>query len=169
MNIKNIGIALLVLAALFSSGCGADVGLGRPPGAEPTTDIPTQTRGRFISTLPAQELNDGECAIFLWGEQTTRPLVFTQNIQMDWASALIDQRDIKVARTEASEIVIPGFFARQRFQARNVTLDVRLKPEDGRNLYEGIKIPSGIISVRKKDGTENIMSVSGLLGCKIES
>ncbi len=170
MNITSeIGkIMLFLIAALFLTACGADVGLGRPPGV--TQAVPENARpNNVISTLPPLEMKQGECAIFLWAEESARPLVFTQNIATDQATVLINGQSIGVKRDQASEIVIPGFFARQSFSSREMSLNVRLKPGPARNLYEGIKIPSGILTTKNEDKSENIIAVSGLLGCNLDT
>jgi hypothetical protein len=64
-------------------------------------------------------------------------------------------------RSPASEYLL------QNFKTDNMEFSVRLKPEAGRNLYEGIKIPSGVLTVRNKDQSQNIIAVSGLLGCNL--
>jgi len=80
---------------------------------------------------------------------------------------LIDNQSVDLGREQATDMVIPGFYARQNFKTETMELSVRLKPEEGRNLYEGIKIPSGILSLRNDDQSENIIAVSGLLGCNL--
>ncbi len=162
---------LLLLAAVCLSlaACGADIGLGKPPGTtRSVVSTDEKIKSDRLSTLPAQKLDKGECAIFLWSENVGRPLVFAQNIKTDKASLLINKAAMTLNRKEATAPVIPGFFAKQSFSNDEIYLDVRLRSEAGRNLYEGIKIPSGILTVRNPDRSENIISVSGLLGCNLD-
>lgn len=121
-----------------------------------------------LRSLPAQELSKGECAVFLWGTESTRPLVFTQTIKTGNAKALIDNAAVSLIRIEASNIIIPGFYENQTFSFDLGSVNIKLRPDGDRNLYEGIKIPSGIMSIKRNDKSENIISVSGLLGCNLD-
>lgn len=127
----------------------------------------TEDQKELIS-LPAQELVKGECAIFLWGKENSRPLVFSQTIKSGDAIALIDNSANTLIRQQASDLVIPGFYENQTFSFDRGIVSIKLRPEASRNLYEGIKIPSGIMNIKKNDGSENIVSVSGLLGCNLD-
>lgn len=170
MNKNNFFKLLSFIAFVgFLSACGANVGMGRPPSAKSQTAAQRVGSSEMMSSLPAQELEKGACVIFLWGMESSRPLIFTQNVSTDSAFALIDNKRILITRDQASELVIPGFYARQRFLSGGMSIDVRLKPGEGRNLYEGIKIPTGILSIKKADGSETIVSASGLLGCNFDN
>lgn len=169
---------LLSLIVLTLAGCSAKVGLGHPPGMRgagpgpgPVTSAraSSSVRATVLLTLPPQEMNKGECTIFLWAKQDNRPLVFTQNIATDQAKVLVSGQALIMKRDQASEAVLPGFYARQHYVGNNVILDIRLVPDEGRNLYEGIKIPNGIMTVKNADKSETIISVSGLLGCNLEN
>lgn len=167
-NMRDFGAITFI--TLLLGACGVEAGLGKLPSARQTlASQENNAGGSSLSTLPPREMNTGECAVFLWSEENSRPLVYVQNIATDQSTMLIDRKSVELARNQASEMIIPGFYARQVFTANNVHLSVRLRPDAGRNLYEGIKIPSGILTVRRDDQSENIMSVSGLLGCNIGS
>jgi len=144
-------------------------GAGPGPGPAAPARASSSVRATMLLTLPPQEMNKGECTIFLWAKQDNRPLVFTQNIATDQAKVLISGQALIMKRDQASEAVLPGFYTRQHYSGNNVTLDIRLIPGEGRNLYEGIKIPNGIMTVKNADKSESIISVSGLLGCNLEN
>ncbi len=162
--------ALIIPFALFVGACGVDMGIGPHPSLrQPDVANVNVNNSEKMASLPPREMAKGECAVFLWSEESARPLVYVQNIATDYSTMLIDNQSVDLGREQASDMVIPGFFARQNFKSDNMELSVRLKPEQGRNLYEGIKIPSGILTVKKEDHSQNIVAVSGLLGCNLES
>lgn len=162
-------IAGLLPVALIVSACGVDVGVGphpslRQPAAVTAEENDDQTQ---ITSLPPREMQEGECTVFLWSEENSRPLVYVQNIAAEHSTMLINSRSVDLERQQASDMIIPGFYARQSFTSDTAELTVRLKPEAGRNLYEGIKIPAGILTVKNQDQSQSIVSVSGLLGCNL--
>ena len=160
--------AATILTMMLALGaCGTKVGLGNPQGMPNETTSSASNASSSISTLPPLQMKKGQCAIFLWSEESSRPLVFTQDIATEHATILIDGTSNRLNRDQSTEMIIPGFFARQEFSDDTMKMSVRLKVDQGRNLYEGIKIPSGILSVKKNDDSENIISVSGLLGCNL--
>jgi hypothetical protein len=46
---------------------------------------------------------------------------------------------------------------------------VRINPNPVRNIYEGIKIPTGVITIEDANGSRSIIPVSGMLGCNLEN
>ena len=158
------GLGAAVPIALLLTSCGVDVGVGPHPSLRQPAAVQQLPNNTQMTSLPPRQMAQGECALFLWSEESSRPLVFVQNIANDHTTMLIDNQSVDLGREQATDMVIPGFYARQNFKTETMELSVRLKPEDGRNLYEGIKIPSGILSLRNDDQSENIIAVSGLLG-----
>lgn len=128
-----------------------------------------QVAPTVLSSLPAQKMDKGECITFLWAEQANRPLIFTHNIKDDSATILIGQESVNAIRTNAKDNIIPAFYANQVYKAENSSIEVKLKPEQAHNIYEGIKIPAGLISIQRPDGSQDIIPVSGMLGCNMES
>lgn len=169
ITVKLKTITTLAMLTTLISACGSNVGIGPHPSLRQTEVSPERMPDTRLATLPPREMAKGECAVFLWSEESSRPLVFVQNIATNQSTMLIDHQQVDFDRSQASDMIIPGFFARQNFSTDKMQLSVRLRPEDGRNLYEGIKIPSGIITVTNDDQSENIVAVSGLLGCNLQS
>ncbi len=160
-------IELIVPVVILLSACGVDVGVGPHPSLRQPASIQPNGTGAVLTTLPPREMEKGECAVFLWSEESSRPLVYVQNIASEQSTMLINQKSVDLARDGASDMIIPGFYAQQSFKSDTTELIVRLKPEVGRNLYEGIKIPSGVLTVKNQDQSQNILAVSGLLGCNL--
>ena len=61
------------------------------------------------------------------------------------------------------------FYKKQTFTANNKTIEVRINPYPVRNIYEGIKIPTGVITIEDANGSRSIIPVSGMLGCNLEN
>ncbi|MCC3861752.1 hypothetical protein [Pseudemcibacter aquimaris] len=158
---KNNTLLKIMIGALpiVLTACGGD-------GVFQTTQ---PTAPENVSTLPAQSMEKGECITFLWAEQVNRPLIFTHNIKDDSATILINQQSVTGTRTSVEGSVIPGFFTSQSYKANDAVIDIKLKPDAAQNIYEGIKIPSGLITIKSQDGSQNIIPVSGMLGCNMDS
>lgn len=126
----------------------------------------SQARGTSAGLGP-RSLNVGECGLFLWATTgTQRPLIFFRRSDQATADILIAGATTVMRVDTENQSIIPGFFAEQQFKNADYTVRVRVQPENSRNLVQGIKIPSGVISYTGLNGT--IMTpVSGLFGCKI--
>ena len=44
-----------------------------------------------------------------------------------------------------------------------------LRQANEMNIYEGIKIPTGVITIEDANGSRSIIPVSGMLGCNLEN
>ena len=122
-----------------------------------------------LNTLPAQTMDKGECVTFLWAEQTNRPLIYTQNMNSSNATLLIENKSVSAPRSSAEENIVAGFYKKQTFTADSKTIEVRINPNPVRNIYEGIKIPTGVITIEDANGSRSIIPVSGMLGCNLEN
>lgn len=122
-----------------------------------------------LRTLPAQTMDKGECVTFLWAEQTNRPLIYTHNMNSTNATILIDNKSVSAPRSTADENIVAGFYKKQTFKVDNKNVEVRINPDPVRNIYEGIKIPTGVITIEDADGSRSIIPVSGMLGCNLEN
>lgn len=136
------------------------------PATKPTN---ASSASATLKSLPAQTMDKGECVTFLWADQTNRPLIYSQNMNSDDATFLIDNKSVSAVRASAEENVMAGFYKKQTFIVDNNNIEVRINPEPVRNIYEGIKIPTGVIIIENVDGSRSIIPVSGMLGCNLEN
>lgn len=118
-----------------------------------------------VGRLPAQELGDNECGLFLWLRREDVPLVFFQHsdgrayMAVDGAVHLLD-------RTVAEEPVGLQYYRKQVFAASGLTVSVAVNPEAAPSLPKGLKVPNGTISLEVDGGWAAALPVAGLIGCK---
>jgi|GEM_PF-987874 hypothetical protein len=161
INKKQRFMVLFAVMPLLLSSC-AELGAMSEP-SNNSNAVPV------LNSLPALTMEKGECITFLWAEQTNRPLIYTQNMNGDEATLLIDNKPVSATRTSADENVIAGFYRKQMYVVDGKTIEVRINPDPVRNIYEGIKIPNGVITIESTDGGRSIIPVSGMLGCNLEN
>lgn len=116
--------------------------------------------------LSAQELAVGQCGLFLWGRTDGRPLQLFQNVTTGALKLAFIDGEQQVRVTRQARPIVDRFYADQGMVAGEVTIDIDLRPEAGRNLVRGIKIPKGQIAVMAPDGTRTLIAVTGLFGCR---
>lgn len=128
------------------------------------TEIANQ---RFLAQkgLPAQKLDRGACAMFLWGAGQGRPLQFFQDASLGDARLAISPEKL-ATRISGTAPVVEGLFAKQTFELDGLDISVVVKPANSRNVLKGIPIPTGRMVVREADGRETILPVAGLFGCR---
>ncbi len=128
------------------------------------TEIPNQ---RFLvqKGLPAQQLDRGACAMFLWGAGQGRPLQFYQDASVGDARLAISP-DRLATRTSGTSPVVEGLFANQTFKLNELEISVMVRPSTSRNVLKGIPIPTGRMVIKEADGRETILPVAGLFGCR---
>lgn len=115
--------------------------------------------------LGPQNLQIGQCGLFLWGQGEGRPLQFFQNTSTK--QVVIPFRPgSNVTRRATNRQITDGFFAEQVFEVDGLTMEVSLRVEDGRNVLKGIAVQSGRIVLAEASGRETILPVVGLFGCR---
>ncbi len=160
-KIKN---ALMVLAIpMVITACTS--GVSQPENM--VMDANQTTANATLVGLPAQDLDKGDCAIFLWEDSRERPLVFFQKAQSSDALIYSNGETIVVRRSMADDQAMPGLYARQQFKLDQQTITVRLTIDDNRNVIEGVRIPAGVINHAMTNGEAIVRSVSGLFGCRL--
>lgn len=150
------GLSALALACGLSA-CAAPI-----PAVQ--TDIPQE---RFLAKrgLPAQKLDKGACAMFLWGAGHGRPLQFYQDASVGDARLAISPATL-AKRERTGQQIVEGFYANQSFRQGDLQIIVNVKPAASRNVLKGIPIPTGRMIVLEESGRETIIPVAGLFGCR---
>lgn len=151
-----IGVSLL-LAACASPQTGA-VSTASPGSV---TFDPTRATG---SRLGPQNLNPGECGLFLWGQGAGRPLQFFQNARTQEVSVPF-KRGSKITRISAENAAMDGLFTRQRFMVDDIEMDVSFTLAEGRNVLQGVAVSGGRIELTEPSGRETVIPIVGLYGC----
>ena len=154
---KNIRLPALALSSLLLASCASQV-------SDIITDVPVE---RFMAKpgLPAQKLESGACAMFLWGAGHGRPLQFYQDASIGDARLAIDP-SLMAKRQSTAKPVVEGFYAQQTFTQNDLKITVTVQPANSRNVLKGIPIPTGRMVVTEPNGRDTIMPVAGLFGCR---
>lgn len=153
--VQLLSLAFAFLLAACNGNAGGHLSVSNPQAMVPTNG------------LPSQQLDKGQCGIFLWGDGQGRPLVFFQQAGRDAAAAFYDDAAHTLTRSSAEGEVIAGFFAQQNFTAGTDDVRLKMQVEPARNVVEGIRIPSAVITITKANNAQTIMAASGLFGCQM--
>lgn len=160
-----------VLAAMLLSACSM---VSPPPEQAPsvsagqtgaTTALGTDEVLSRLGSLAARQIAPGECGLFLWMKRDDAPLVFFQRSGGE-AYMQIDGNVATLARTEAEGQFAFQFHRDQAFSAAGLTVKVSVTPEQTRSLQQGLKLPTGSISVSAPEGWSVVLPVAGAIGCQ---
>lgn len=149
-------LSISLLAAGFLSAC-----VNTPTVSEKDFDPLSVTQSR----LGPQNLDTGQCGLFLWGQSEGKPLQFFQNTGTK--KVIIPFRPgSAISRIASDRQIIDGFFAEQVFDIDGLKMEVSLLVEEGRNVLKGIAVPTGRIVLAETSGREIVIPVVGLYGCR---
>lgn len=115
--------------------------------------------------LGPQNLQPGECGLFLWGQGAGRPLQLFQNGKTQQVSVPFKPGS-KVTRLAAEQPVMDGLFERQEFMVDDIKMTVSINVAEGRNVLKGVAISGGRIELGEPSGRETIIPIVGLYGCR---
>lgn len=161
----------LCIAPLLLAACSSVSG----PGNGPADNAPTPPATVFalgpdevlsrVKPMPSQQIPNGECGLFLWAKRQEAPLVFFQRSGGSTFMHL-DGKVVELKRTSATDQIALQFYQKQTFSVADLIVKTDVKPEQIRSLQQGLKIPSGSISITTKDGWSVAMPVAGAIGCQ---
>lgn len=162
---------LVCLMPLALSACGLMSGtntIATSPPETPTSSVMTLGSDEVLSRikpLPPQQIPAGECGLFLWAKRQDAPLVFFQ--RSNGATFMhFDDQVVALLRTSATDQIAMQFFQAQTFSFADLSVKIELNPEQIRSLQQGLKIPSGSMSITTTDGWSAAMPVAGAIGCQ---
>lgn len=161
---------LIFVSALLLSGCMGQKTVEPDMSQGVQAEAPIAALGQDeilskVGELPAQELGDNECGLFLWLRREDLPLVFFQHSD-GRAYMAVDGAVRMLERTIAEESVALQYFRKQVFSAPGLTVSVSVEPETTPSLQQGLKVPKGTISLEVKEGWAAALPVAGLIGCR---
>lgn len=152
----------ILLVAGLASACAS------PP--ENTAPVPASAAPAGVQDvpsdgLPPQRLSPGECGLFLWGMSAPRKFVFFSEGTSGEALVLIEDLPKVVTMTSAGGDVFGQFLTEMSFQdtAASTRIGVTLNP--GEPLEGGQRVESGSLLIRKADGWETVLPVTGVRAC----
>lgn len=169
LGILNRALVLLLLP-LGVAACSATTGGQSPKAQADQRDAVLLPLGddevlSHLSALPPQNMPDGDCGLFLWLKRDDSPLVFFQKSDGQ-AHMAIDGSVAPLNRTANSGRIALSYYEAQSFTGPGISLDVTVTPESKRSLQQGLKLPTGSLSVEVDGGWSAVLPVVGLIGCK---
>ncbi|MEO1188142.1 MAG: hypothetical protein AAFW60_03640 [Pseudomonadota bacterium] len=137
-----------------------------------------QTRERLMAMQPAinsvpssglgpQELQTGECGLFLWSQTDVTKFIFFSKALSGQAVFAQDDTPVQMTQTMAGGDIFGQFNTRMEY----VTVDnraVELSVVPGELLEGGQRIERGLLSVADRDGWLTKLPVLGVRACKSE-
>jgi len=119
-----------------------------------------------FDALPAQELAQGRCGLFLWARGAQPVFVLFASDAPAQARVRIDGRDHELRRTAFSGESSHGHFERQTFSNGRLTLEADLAFDETRPIRDGAIIERGMLRIAARDGAETVAPVGGMTACK---
>lgn len=160
----------LLYSALLSPIC-AGVMLTACASSEPKS-ANTQ---KAISTIPnvaaptsgltAQQLQPGECGLFLWTKGLPNTLIFFSKAGTNAALMKSNNTEEPVTLTSAAGDIFGQFMTRQTYQAPN-SVTVSLSFNAGKTMEDGQRIDNGRLTRSSAEGWETIIPVVGVRACQ---
>ena len=118
-----------------------------------------------LGSLAAQQVNAGECGLFLWAKRDDTPLVLFQRSNGE-AFMVVDGTQTPLMRTAIEDQIALQFHKMQEFTALDMAIRVSITPEDTRTLQQGLRVPSGSIAISTESGWSASIPVAGAIGCQ---
>lgn len=118
-----------------------------------------------VRPMPSQQIPAGQCGLFLWAKRQDTPLVFFQRSSGE-TFMHFDAQVVGLTRTSAINQIAMQFFRSQIFSVADLTIKIDLNPEQIRTLQQGLKIPSGSMTITTDDGWSAAIPVAGAIGCQ---
>ena len=150
-------VPAIVLAGALLAGCAA-TGPDRTP--------PPAAAGLPLSELPAQNLQKGQCAMFLWARTTPPRRVFMALHDPAMARIVVGTRTLDLPRTGWSGEASFGHYPEQRFAGPGFDLRVSVQMDARPGLSGGAVVPSGLVEYRDNTGAETLIPVAGMVACQ---
>ncbi len=154
-------LTILIIASM-AAACASNpdereaIAAVAPPVA--TSDVPADG-------LPPQRLAPGECGLFLWGMSAPRKFVFFSEGTSGEALVLIEDEPKTLKMTSAGGDVFGQFLTEMGFQDAAAGTKVAVTLNPGEPLEGGQRIDSGSVLMRKADGWETVLPVTGVRVC----
>ena len=158
--------SLLVLGAIFgltacASGTGRDAAAVNPLLLQPAINsVPS-------SGLGPQELQEGECGLFLWSQTDTTKFIFFSRALSGQALFAQSEEPIELTQSGAGGDIFGQFTTRMAYVTRDGrSLDLEFEPDE--LLQDGQRIRNGLLSITDREGWLTKLPVLGVRACQPE-
>lgn len=169
------GRAKALSAALLFAACGCATAAqedGTQPAQAPATDSALQTGAEIpqgegdtltVGALPSQELNAGQCGVFLWSRRAEPEFVFFSRLEGGTALMNINGALVAFQRTES---VTGGEGETTQVFRSPGGVSINLSMQTGEQMQGGVRVPAASIRLTKKDGWDLVIPAAGLTACE---
>ena len=118
-----------------------------------------------LQEIPAQRLESGQCALFLWTRDQPPKRVFVALQSPAVARVKVDGRVLELARVAWEGEAQFGHPPMQRFAGAGLELTVRIQTDTRSGLVGGAVAPAATIEYRTA-GWETVVPAAGMIGCQ---
>ncbi|MEM6625994.1 MAG: hypothetical protein AAF719_04760 [Pseudomonadota bacterium] len=160
-----IGAVLIVLSACVSTSPSIETPDGAPREQNSPTVYEFGDEALTIDELPAQQLSDGECGLFLFASQPSARFVFFAEAGAGIGKMQLNGDTVSFARTEASGDVFDMHFSEQTYQSPTAQLELALSLRPGEGDASGTRLNGGSLRLTRPNGWTMVTQVSGATTC----
>lgn len=132
--------------------------------SDPSLDSVQEVQTVELGTLSPQELETGQCGLFLWTNASEPRLVFA-SLNDGNASMIINGENLEFTRSAAEGQEHYGQFELQSFIGADMSVKLNMVIERRTSIVDGAAIPSATLRVTEASGWETVVPVGGLIGC----
>ncbi|MFC3052782.1 hypothetical protein [Kordiimonas pumila] len=119
-----------------------------------------------IGIVAQQKLQAGECGLFLWLRREDAPLIYFQRSAEDAALMILDGQRAALKLRSKEKLIGASFHEQQSFLSGDMEITLAIHAEKDKSLRQGLKVPSGTLTLREKSGWSASLPVAGAIGCK---
>jgi hypothetical protein len=119
-----------------------------------------------LEQLEPQDLNPGECGMFLWTRDGRQTLVFAAFDKPRLARLRADGHTWSIPRTAFRGEANSGHFEHQRFANDDMTVDADIVFDEETKLADGAVVRDGVVRIVSRRGWETVVPVGGMTACK---
>lgn len=119
-----------------------------------------------LEEIPAQRLDSGQCALFLWTRGSPPRRVFMALQSPALARVKVGGRVLDLPRVGWEGEAVFGHPAMQRFAGSGLELKVTIQADARSGLVGGAVAPTATIEYRSADGWETVIPAAGMVGCQ---
>lgn len=119
-----------------------------------------------LESLEPQDMNPGECGMFLWTRDGRQTLVFAAFDKPRIGRLRTDGHTWSIPRTAFKGEANSGHFEHQRFSNNDMTVDADIIFDDVAKLADGAVVRDGVVRITNRRGWETVVPVGGIAACK---
>ncbi|MEO0817238.1 MAG: hypothetical protein AAFX86_07995 [Pseudomonadota bacterium] len=154
-----LSIVFVVFPFLLLAGCATTTSSGGQSSPTTATAASTQTE------LPPQQLELGECGLFLWSLSGDPTFVFFSKATEGSAKMFIGSNVEALSQTGAGGDIFGQFMTEMEWISAGTGHRIDLQIVPGENMIEGQRVSNGRIKLTDAEGWETIIPVRGARAC----